>query len=308
MSTTRVFLLASALARLIEKERGGHLVRQGFFPEQPNRSAHVQVAGETGHLILVSQPSASPLEEPVEISRSQAEALLDLTDGRIEYLSILTDIGSHSAAIQRFAAPAPLDLISLVFNHDKSARKFRPPAWFGPEVTSEPSYQARSIALAFKGKLDAALEANAVARRLDSTNRNIVNWRGFFLIFKGQPGEALQVLAEARSAFPEAQAGELRVACMASLHMGQYDEAVALCERSSALETYSWTHALLAAAYATAGDAAKAATEKDALLKLMPGLTIARYEGRRYCEHPACLRNVEAHFTSGLRKAGVPEQ
>jgi len=53
---------------------------------------------------------------------------------------------------------------------------------------------------------------------------------------------------------------------------------------------------------------AKAATEKDALLKLMPGLTIARYEGRRYCEHPACLRNVEAHFTSGLRKAGVPEQ
>ena len=89
MSTTRVFLLASALARLIEKERGGHLVRQGFFPEQPNRSAHVQVAGETGHLILVSQPSASPLEEPVEISRSQAEALLELTDGRIEYLSIL---------------------------------------------------------------------------------------------------------------------------------------------------------------------------------------------------------------------------
>ena len=148
MSTTRVFLLASALARLIEKERGGHLVRQGFFPEQPNRSAHVQVAGETGHLILVSQPSASPLEEPVEISRSQAEALLDLTDGRIEYLSILTDIGSHSAAIRRFVAPAPLDLISLVFNHDKSARKFRPPAWFGPEVTSEPSYQARSIALA----------------------------------------------------------------------------------------------------------------------------------------------------------------
>ena len=148
MSTIRVFLLASALARLIEKERGGHLVRQGFFPEQPNRSAHVQVAGETGHLILVSQPSASPLEEPVEISRSQAEALLDLTDGQIEYLSILTDIGSHSAAIQRFVTPAPLDLIGLVFNHDKSARKFQPPAWFGPEVSGDPSYQVRSIALA----------------------------------------------------------------------------------------------------------------------------------------------------------------
>ena len=43
MSTIRVFLLASSLGRLIEKERGSHLVRQGFFPDQLGRSAHVQV-------------------------------------------------------------------------------------------------------------------------------------------------------------------------------------------------------------------------------------------------------------------------
>lgn len=147
MSTARVFLLASALARLIEKERGGDLVRQGFFPDRTGRSAHVQVTGETGHLILVAQPSTSPLEEPAEISRAQAEALLDLTAGRTEYLSIPIDIGSHSAIIQRFVTPAPLDLISVAFKHDKAARKFQPPVWFGPEVTSEPTYQVRSLAL-----------------------------------------------------------------------------------------------------------------------------------------------------------------
>jgi len=147
MSTTRVFLLASALARLIEKERGGDLVRQGFFPDRTGRSAHVQVAGETGHLILVSQPSTSPLEEPAEISRAQAEALLDLTAGQTEYLSIPINIGSHSATIQRFVTPAPLDLISVAFKHDKAARKFQPPVWFGLEVTSEPTYQIRSLAL-----------------------------------------------------------------------------------------------------------------------------------------------------------------
>ena len=147
MSTTRVFLLASALARLIEKERGGDLVRQGFFPDRTGRSAHVQVAGETGYLILVSQPSTSPLEEPAEISRAQAEALLDLTAGRTEYLSIPIDIGSHSATIQRYVTPASLDLISVAFKHDKAARKFQPPVWFGSEVTSEPSYQLRSLAL-----------------------------------------------------------------------------------------------------------------------------------------------------------------
>ena len=147
MSTTRVFLLASALARLIEKERGSHLVRQGFFPDRTGRSAHVQVAGETGHLILVSHPSTSPLEEPAEISRPQAEALLELTAGQTEYLSIPMDIGSHSATIQRFVTPASLDLISIAFRQDKMARKFQPPAWFGPEVTSEPTYQVRSLAL-----------------------------------------------------------------------------------------------------------------------------------------------------------------
>jgi CYTH domain-containing protein len=148
MSTTRVFLLASALARLIEKERGGHLVRQGFFPERTGRSAHVQVSGNTGHLILVSQPPASPLEEPAEISRTQAEELLELTAGRIEYLSIAIDTGSHSAIIQQFITPASLNLISVAFKHDKAARKFQPPAWFGPEVTSDLGYGTRAIAIA----------------------------------------------------------------------------------------------------------------------------------------------------------------
>jgi CYTH domain-containing protein len=147
MSTTRVFLLASSLARMIEREREGDLVRQGFFPERTGRSTHVQVAGETGHLILVSHHAAGPLEEPAEISRSQAEALLDLTAGRTEYLSIPIDMGSHSATIQRFVTPASLDLISIAFRQDKIARKFQPPVWFGPEVTSEPTYQVRSLAL-----------------------------------------------------------------------------------------------------------------------------------------------------------------
>jgi CYTH domain-containing protein len=147
MSTARVFLLASSLARLIEKERGSHLVRQGFFPDRTDRSAHVQVSGGTGHLILVSHHAAGPLEEPAEISHAQAEALLDLTAGQAEYLSIPLDIGSHSTIIQRFVTPASLDLISVAFKHDKAVRKFQPPAWFGPEVTSEPAYQVRSLAL-----------------------------------------------------------------------------------------------------------------------------------------------------------------
>ena len=42
MSITRVFLLASGLARLIEKERAGQRVQQGYFPEHHDRSTHVR--------------------------------------------------------------------------------------------------------------------------------------------------------------------------------------------------------------------------------------------------------------------------
>ena len=148
MSTTRVFLLASALARLIQRERGGQPVRQGYFPEGPSRSTHVQLAGEAGHLVLVSHHPSGPLEEGAGISRPQAEALLDLTAGQVELLNVSVDIGSHTAVIHRFISPGPLDLITIAFKQDKAARKFHPLAWFGPEVTADPSYQLRAIALA----------------------------------------------------------------------------------------------------------------------------------------------------------------
>jgi hypothetical protein len=148
MTSTRVFLLASGLARMIERERAGNHVRQGYFPEHPDRSTHVQLTGESGHLVLASHSAKGPLEDAVEISPRQAEALHALCAGRVEYLSVAIDIDSHVASIQRFVIPGPLDLISMAFRDDKTARKFQPPAWFGPEASADPSYRLRSIALA----------------------------------------------------------------------------------------------------------------------------------------------------------------
>jgi CYTH domain-containing protein len=147
MTSTRVFLLASGLAQLIERERAGTLVRQGYFPEQPERSTHVQLTGEVGHLLLASHSAKGPAEDAAEIPPRQAEALLALCAGRVEYLSIAIKISSHVASIQRFVIPGPLDLISMAFRDDKTARKFQPPVWFGPEVSADPSYRLRSIAL-----------------------------------------------------------------------------------------------------------------------------------------------------------------
>jgi CYTH domain-containing protein len=146
MSTARVFLLAPSLARLIEKERGGHRIRQGYFPDRPARSTHVQVERETGQLILVSNHPNGPGEEATDIPRSQAEALLELTAGQVEYLSVSLN-EPQMVSLRRFLTPGPLDLITVTFEHNKQARKFQPLAWFGPEVTGDLAYQGRSMAL-----------------------------------------------------------------------------------------------------------------------------------------------------------------
>ncbi|WP_262299923.1 hypothetical protein [Microvirga sesbaniae] len=166
MSSIRVFLLASGLARLIERERAGDLVRHGYFPEHPVRSTHVQVIGDIGHLVLASHSAKGSSEDATEISPAQAEALLGLTAGQIEYLSIAVDIGNHVATIQRFVTPGPLDLVSVAFKHDKAAGKFQPPAWFGPEISDDPSYRLRAIALAGLPSVPAVEVSNAALHGL----------------------------------------------------------------------------------------------------------------------------------------------
>jgi hypothetical protein len=53
MSITRRFLLAPSLARLLEQEREGRHVIEGYFPDRHGRSLHVRVEEGSGSLILV---------------------------------------------------------------------------------------------------------------------------------------------------------------------------------------------------------------------------------------------------------------
>jgi CYTH domain-containing protein len=147
MSITRRFLLAPSLARLIEKERGSHHVREGYFPEQSERSISVRVEEGTGTLVLMASRAGEAVEESAELPRAHAEALLSLSAAGVDYRRIDLHIDTHSAHISRFSTAERLDLIAVGFEQEEQARKFQPPPWFGPEVTAEPTYQNRSVAL-----------------------------------------------------------------------------------------------------------------------------------------------------------------
>jgi CYTH domain-containing protein len=148
MSITRRFLLASSLARLLEQERGGRQVLEGYFPDRHGRSLHVRVEESTGNLILVTAGPGEPVETRTALPLAQAEALLDLAAGGLAYRRIDLDLGTRTASVHRVMAPGVLDLVSVGFEHEKQARAFQLPSWFGAEVTADPSYRRRSLALA----------------------------------------------------------------------------------------------------------------------------------------------------------------
>jgi CYTH domain-containing protein len=148
MSITRRFLLAPSLARLVEKERGGRPVTEGYFPDQSDRSLYVRVEQDTGTLVLVSPGPRGPIETPADLPHGHAEALLGLAAGGVEYRRVDLSVGAHDASVSRVMAPEPLDLITVAFEQEQQAREFEPWPWFGPEVTNEPGYQTRSLALA----------------------------------------------------------------------------------------------------------------------------------------------------------------
>ena len=56
-------------------------------------------------------------------------------------------VGQGRAWADFFVKPGSFDLLSVVFDDEQTAAAFVPPPWFGPEVTSNPAFGKRSIAL-----------------------------------------------------------------------------------------------------------------------------------------------------------------
>jgi CYTH domain-containing protein len=147
MATSRRYLIASSLARLIRRERGGNRVTEGHFPNQADRSSFVVVEGEKGSLVLLHSGPNGPVEERTEVPRTHAEALLDVTPGKLDYLVTHLTVGTRDVHVIRYVTPGPMDLISVSFESEEEARDFRPLSWFGADVTADAVYQNRSIAL-----------------------------------------------------------------------------------------------------------------------------------------------------------------
>ncbi|MGF9762931.1 hypothetical protein AAII07_48025 [Microvirga sp. 0TCS3.31] len=155
MGTQRLFIIAPSLARLIRKERGGERVLEGYFPDQAQRRTYVQIEEARSSLVLEAGGDGAP-EEQADLPPAHAQALLAVSQGQVEYLRARLFIGSHEIQALHVVRPGPLDLVVLT-NVPEDGQDLPPLPWFGPEVSAEPSYQRRHLAL------DGAPEASEVA-------------------------------------------------------------------------------------------------------------------------------------------------
>lgn len=146
MSAIRKFRLASAAARLVARGRTGESHAEGYLPESGGRRSFVHVAGQSCVATHVTKDGSEDYEIPIGHGRALLEICTD--QGRVLFYERLSlDIpGTSSAFLDRIKKPYALDVLSLAFEDADAALAFRIPAFVGAEVSSDPSFENRSIA------------------------------------------------------------------------------------------------------------------------------------------------------------------
>jgi CYTH domain-containing protein len=133
MAVERRFVLASSLARLLQREGGpAERVVEAYFPARSDRTQFVRVARNQAHLVLSSSGAdGQASEEAVEVPHAHAEALVEVAAGTIAFDRTAVSLGrSVEGVLDRYILPQGLDLLTVAIPGDP--RTFAPLLWLGP--------------------------------------------------------------------------------------------------------------------------------------------------------------------------------
>ncbi len=178
MKNVRRFLVSPCIARLIARERGvDRQIVEGHLSSQPGKDQFIRLEAGQAHFVLSGQDQAGDvLEKLAPLPQEHAEALFGLCIGQISYdrLHLPPQGGlSHRIQLDRVVYPSSFDLITVEFADAQQAEAFQAPTWFGPEVTSEFTYEWRYIALnGLQSASDVPLSSQQVEAVLDMLDQS----------------------------------------------------------------------------------------------------------------------------------------
>lgn len=126
------------------------VIRQGYVTQAGDSvELRLRQKGDSWFLTVKSDGDLSRTEYDMPISREQFDTLWPATLGRrvekTRYSGRLADGALFELDIFS-AALAPLMLVEVEFASVAEAGAFRPPAWFGPEVTMDRRYKNKALA------------------------------------------------------------------------------------------------------------------------------------------------------------------
>jgi CYTH domain-containing protein len=178
MKYARRFLVSPCIARLMARERGfDRQIVEGYLSSQPGKDQLIRLEADQAHFVLSGQdPAGDLVEKLAPLPREHAEALFGLCIGQISYdrLHLPPQSGlSHAIQLDRVVYPSSFDLITVEFDDVQHAEAFQVPTWFGPEVTTEFTYEWRYIALnGLQSNLEVPLSSQQVEAVLDMLDQS----------------------------------------------------------------------------------------------------------------------------------------
>ncbi len=141
----RKFLLGGVPAQLAFARR--EAIRQGYVALDGDTEVRVRITPRRCKLTIKHGRGSTRIEEELELERRQADALWELSEGRrVEKTRRRMRVDGVEVEVDEFSGPLDgLVVAEVEFDDEDAAMDFRPPSWFGREVTGEDGYGNREL-------------------------------------------------------------------------------------------------------------------------------------------------------------------
>jgi CYTH domain-containing protein len=123
-------------------------IRQGYLAAEGDIEVRLRITPDRSSLTVKAGHGMSRTEVDVVIPRSDAEELWPHTAGRqVRKRRMRLEVPGGVAEVDSYEGPLEgVHTVEVEFGSERDARAFRPPDWFGREITGDPRWSNEALA------------------------------------------------------------------------------------------------------------------------------------------------------------------